>query len=118
MTFPSDHIHDLDLGVSRSEFEIALSQEWDGWLTWNEKDVSHPLMTMILTSVTMVGWADLLDSDQGDFRHQRAVDISSCKWKADGLHGKYLVQANNKENIKLITGPFQWEFASDMWMPS
>ena len=44
MTLPFDHTHDLDLGVeiSRLESEIALSQEWDGWLTWNEKDVSHP----------------------------------------------------------------------------
>ena len=60
MTLPFDHTHDLDLGVeiSRSESEIALSQEWDGRLTWNEKDVSHPFMTMILTSVTMVGGCD------------------------------------------------------------
>ena len=43
----------------------------------NEKDVSHPFMTMILTSVTMVGWADVQDSDRGDFRRRRAVDISS-----------------------------------------
>ena len=79
MTLPFDHTHDLDLGVeiSRSESEIALFQEWDGRLTWNEKDVSHPFMTMILTSVTMVRWADVPDSDWGDFRHGRAVDISS-----------------------------------------
>ena len=43
-----------------------------------QKDVSHPFMTMILTNVTMVGWADVLDSDQGDFRRWRAIDISSC----------------------------------------
>ena len=72
------HTHDLDLGVSSSESEIALSQEWGGRLTMNEKDVSHPFMTMILTCVTMVGWADVLDSDRGDFRRRRAVDISSC----------------------------------------
>ena len=79
MTFPFDHTHDLDPGVeiSRSKSEIALSQEWDGQLTWNEKDVSHPFMTMILTSVTMMGWADVPDSDWGDFRRRRAVDISS-----------------------------------------
>ena len=79
MTLPFDHNHDLDLGVeiSRSQSEIALSQEWDGRLTWNEKDVSHPFMTMILTNVTMVGWADVPDSDWGDFRRRRAVDISS-----------------------------------------
>ena len=77
MTLPFDHTHDLDLGVSRSESEIALSQEWDSLLTMNEKDASHPFMTMILTCVTMVGWADVPDSDRGDFRRRRAVDISS-----------------------------------------
>ena len=44
---------------------------------WNEKDVSHPFMTMILISLTMVGWADVPDSDWGDFRCWHAVDISS-----------------------------------------
>ena len=73
MTLPFDHTHDLD--VSRSESEIVLSQEWGGQLTINEKDVSHPFMTMILTCVTMVGWADVPDSDRGDFRRRRAVDI-------------------------------------------
>ena len=76
MTLPFDHIHDLDLWVSRSEYEMALSQEWDGRLTCNEKDISHPFMTMILTTVIMVGWADVLDSARGDFRRRHAVDIS------------------------------------------
>ena len=68
----------LTLGVSRSESEIALSQEWGGWLTWNKKDVSHQFKTVLLTSVAMVlGWADVPDSDRGDFRRRRAVDISS-----------------------------------------
>ena len=43
----------------------------------NEKDVSHLFMTMKLTCVTMVGWADVPDSEQGDFRRRCAVDISS-----------------------------------------
>ena len=79
MTLPFDYTHDLDLGVeiSRSESEIALSQEWDGRLTWDEKGVSYPFMTMILTSVIMLGWADVPDSDWGDFTCRRAVDISS-----------------------------------------
>ena len=33
--------HDLDLGFSRSNFEKVVSQEWDGRLTWNERDVSR-----------------------------------------------------------------------------
>ena len=76
MTLPFDHTRDLDLGVSRSESEIALPQEWGGRLTMNEKDVSHPSMTMILTCVTMVRWADVPVSDWGDYRRRRAVDIS------------------------------------------
>ena len=35
--------HDLDLGFSRSKFEKVVSQERDGWLTWNESDVSRML---------------------------------------------------------------------------
>ena len=77
MILPFDHTHDLDLGISRSESEIALSQEWGGRLIMNGKDVSHPFMTMILTYVTMVRWADVPDSDWGDFRRWRAVDTSS-----------------------------------------
>ena len=64
MILPFDHTHNLDLGVSWSESEIALSQEWGGRLIMNEKDVSHPFMTMILTCVTMVRWADVPDSDR------------------------------------------------------
>ena len=79
MTLSFYHTHDIDPGVEISSLksEIALSQEWDSRLTWNKKDVSHPFMTMILTSVTMLGWADVPDSDWGDFRRRRAVDISS-----------------------------------------
>ena len=32
--------HDLDLGFSRSNFEKVVSQDWDGRLTWNEREVS------------------------------------------------------------------------------
>ena len=34
----SFHIH---LGFSRSNFEKVVSQQWDGQLTWNERDVSR-----------------------------------------------------------------------------
>ena len=33
--------YDLDLGFSRSNFENAVSQEWEGQLTWNQRDVSR-----------------------------------------------------------------------------
>ena len=28
--------YDIDLGFSRSNFENAVSQEWEGQLTWNQ----------------------------------------------------------------------------------
>ena len=49
VTFPFDHTHDLGLNFSRSKFEIALSQESEGWLTWNKRDVSRSFMTMMVT---------------------------------------------------------------------
>ena len=41
VTFNFDLKHDLDLGFSRSNFEKAVSQGWDGRLTWDERDVSR-----------------------------------------------------------------------------
>ena len=51
MVFPFDHIHDLELVLSRSKFEIALFEEWECWLTWNERDVSPWFKTMTVTYV-------------------------------------------------------------------
>ena len=45
------------------DFEIAFFLGM-GWLIdMEQKDVSHPFMSMILTSMTMVEWADVPDSD-------------------------------------------------------
>ena len=42
-----------------------------------KKDASHPFMTMKLISVIMVAGRIVPDSDQGDLKRRRAVDISS-----------------------------------------
>ena len=39
-TFNFGLSHDLDLGSSMLNIEIAVSQEWESRLTWNERDVS------------------------------------------------------------------------------
>ena len=41
MTFNIHLTHDLDLGFSRSNFGKIVLQEWDGRLSWNERDVSR-----------------------------------------------------------------------------
>ena len=40
VTFNFHLTHDLDLEFSTSNFEIVVSQEWEGRLTWNERDMS------------------------------------------------------------------------------
>ena len=41
VTFNFDLTYDLDLEFSMSNFEIAVSQEWEGQSTWNERDMSR-----------------------------------------------------------------------------
>ena len=41
MTLNYDLTHDLDPSFSRSNFEKVITQEWDAWSTWNERDVSR-----------------------------------------------------------------------------
>ena len=51
VTLTFDPTRDLDLVISMSKFEIALFEEKEGWLTWNERDVSWSFMTMTVTYV-------------------------------------------------------------------
>ena len=41
VTFNFVLTHDLDLEFSMSNVEIAVSQEWEGRSTWNERDRSR-----------------------------------------------------------------------------
>ena len=41
VTFNFDLTYDLDLEFALSNFEIAVSQEWEGQLTWNKRDMSQ-----------------------------------------------------------------------------
>ena len=41
MTLNLDLTHDLDLEFSMSNLKIDVSQEWEGRLTWNEKDMNR-----------------------------------------------------------------------------
>ena len=56
VTFNVHLTHDLDLGFSRSNFENAISQKWDGRLTWNERDVSRYDVTLTLWLSTPQPW--------------------------------------------------------------
>ena len=57
--------HDLDLGFSRSNFEKVVSQEWDGWFTWNERDVSRYDVAPTLWLSTLTSTMTLTFNFQG-----------------------------------------------------
>ena len=74
MVLPVDHSHDCDLEVSWSKFGMGMGGLIDMKRKWCEliiHDHDHDLWE------TMVGWVDVQNSDPGDFRCRRAVDISS-----------------------------------------
>ena len=54
VTFNVHLFLDFDLGFSWANFEKLLSQEWDGWLTWNKRDVSpqNVRLTLWLQALT------------------------------------------------------------------
>ena len=71
----------LSLTLEFQGQNLKLLYPRNGAVDWHgtKKDLSHPFMTMILTRMTMVGWADVSDSERRDLRRRLAVDISSYK---------------------------------------
>ena len=62
----------------QGQFEIALSQEWDSQLTWNERGCELSICDHdIELCVTMVESVDVPDSNRGDFRQRCAINIYS-----------------------------------------
>ena len=49
VTLTFDHMHGLDQEFSWSNFEIAVSKEWEGWLILNKGGGSKSFMTMAMT---------------------------------------------------------------------
>ena len=73
VTFNVHFTHDLDLGFSRSNFENAVSQEWEGRLTWNERDLSEQNVGPML-------WLSVFTSSITKFWKSR---ISGLGWLID-----------------------------------
>ena len=65
VTFNVHLTHDIDLGFSRSNFENAVSQEHEGRLTWNERDVSRKDVTPTFWLSTLTSTMTLTLDFQG-----------------------------------------------------
>ena len=62
-----DLTHDLDLGCFKVKFRNSFILGMGRLIDMERKGYESSFMTMILTSATMVGWADVPDIDRGDF---------------------------------------------------
>ena len=62
-------IFSLDLWFFKVKFEIALSQEWEGQSIWDvSMRIDHTWPCMAVENCKLLRWADVCDSDRGDFR--------------------------------------------------
>ena len=112
--------HVLDLKVSRSKFEIALSREWEGQLTWYKRDISCPFMNVALTFVwpwwggrmyRIVTW--------GDFKQWHAVDISSLYLNSVVIYHRVAdLYLKSSHALNSLTTPCATSLYMCKWMPS
>ena len=87
VTFNVHLTHDLDLGFSRSNFENALSHEWEGWLTWNERDASRWDVTPTLWLSTFPSPMTLTLDFQGQILKKSYLRNGVADWH--GLKGMW-----------------------------
>ena len=74
------HLSNLDLGFSRSNFENAVSQEWKGRLTWNERDVSRWDVTPTLWLSTFPSLMTLTLDFQGQILKKSYLRNRMADW--------------------------------------
>ena len=85
-------IHDLDLGFSRSNFEIVISQEWEGWLPWNERaskgswlDIGRTMLTWVMTlTIVLCVLGDILVFLTGQEEIDTACEVLYERMKSLG----------------------------------
>ena len=78
--FHFDLNHDHALGFSKSNFEKVVSQGWDGWLTWNERDVSRQNAGLMLWLSTFTSPMTLTLDFQGQISKKLYLRDGMADW--------------------------------------
>ena len=142
MTSPFDHIYDLDLEISRSKLEKALSQEWERHGT-KEMWIIHSWPWH-----SSCGWMDVPDSNRGwlqtlasfswircyyNVRNKRTLSVAQqttngerlghywvvcwcyvlCSF--DNIHFCWYNVSFDGKDLGLLNGPSRWVFRSPSW---
>ena len=81
VTLVFGHTHGLDHRFSRSYFQITVSQEWEGRLTLNKRDVSQSWMTRVTSDVSVLSTRLVTYPCAGWLRHW-GLHITMTSWWA------------------------------------
>ena len=101
--------HDLDLGFSRSNFENAVSQEWEGRLSWNEKDLSRqnvgPMLWLSMFTSSMTLTLDF----QGQILKKSNLRNGLADW-----HGTKWMWVDRMRKTHIVTSNFDLTHELDL----
>ena len=107
LTFNVHLTHYLDLGFSRSNFEKVLFYEWDGWLTWNERDVSRRNVGPMLWLSNYTSSMTLTLDFQGQILKNSYLRNGMADWH--GTKGMWVDRMSDSHcDFKLWPHPWPW----------
>ena len=99
--------HDLDLRFSRFNFENAVSQEWEGRLTWNERDLSRQNVGPMLWLSMFTSSMTLILDFQGQIMKKSYLRNGMADWH--GTNGMWVDRMLDSHcDFKLWPHPWPW----------
>ena len=113
VTFNVHLTHDLDLGFSRSDFENAVSQEWEGRLTWKERDVSRWNVGPMLWLSTCPSPMTLTLDFQGQILKKSYLKNGMADWH--GMKGIWVDRILDPCCDFQLSWPWPWIFKVKFW---
>ena len=108
--------HDLDLGFSRSNFENAVSQEWEGRLTWNEKDLSRQNVGPMLWLSMFTSFMTLTLDFQGQTLKKSNLRNEMADWhRTKGMWVDKMIDSHCDFKLWPHPWPWPWIFKVKYW---
>ena len=115
-TFNVHFTHDLDLGFLRSNFENAVSQEWEGRLTWNERDLSWQNVGPMLWRSMFTSSMTLTLDFQGQILKKSYLRNGMADWHGTkGMWVDRILDSHCDFKIWPHPWPWSWIFKVKYW---
>ena len=108
--------HGIDLGFSRSNFEKVVSQEWDGRLTWDERDVSRENVGPMLWLSTFPSLMTLTLDFQGQILKMLYLRNGRADWHGTkGMWVDRMLHPLCDFELSPQPWPWPWIFKVKFW---